>query len=162
MLRARSSRHGRGRDAGVTLLEVLVVLALIGVSAGLVSLSVRPGDRADQAVRQDSELLAARLSIAVEESLVSGRAAALDWRRDGYSFVEWREEDWRPHGNPRLAERQTVSRALSLAGDTGATEGRLTIGPDAAPPPGRTTIFRIGARANVAFDGLSAYVEPLQ
>ncbi|SLN12962.1 hypothetical protein ROJ8625_00380 [Roseivivax jejudonensis] len=162
MPRARPSRHGRGGDAGVTLLEVLIVLALIGTGAGLVSLSLRSGDRADWTARQDAELLAARLSIATEESLLSGRAAALDWRRDGYSFVERGEEDWRPHGNPRLAEWQTVSLALSLAGDPGATEGRLAIGPDAAPPPSGIAVFRIGAGANVAFDGLSAYLGPVQ
>jgi general secretion pathway protein H len=147
----------RQRDSGVTLIEVLVVLALIGVSAGVVSYAI-PSGRADRDLRQEAELLTARLNLAAERSLVEGRRYRLNWEGSGYSFEEWTEAEWRTTTPPFDAPHR-------LAGDTrlrqtgGAATGALRITPDLLPPEEGALHLRLAAGESsltVIFDGAAA------
>ena len=158
----------RNRDAGVTLVEILVVLALIGVTTGVVAISLRPGDRADRGLRQDADLLAARLNIATEAGLIHGHAVAFDWEGDSYRFLERDGDDWQPHRNPRLAASHSMSGLLTRDDQTGGQpqrQGRLTMAPGAGPPEGGVALFAVSdgaARLQIRFDGFSADVEAPQ
>ena len=156
--------HPRRHEAGVTLVEVLVVLAIMGVMTGIAALAIPSGPR-PATLRAAADLLAARLDIAAEESLISGRAARLEWDGTGYRFTERQGDDWAPHGNAALAGPHPAD-GIALRGETGGGSGVLTITPDLAPPDG--TIVRVGlGRAGevgagpvaVVFDGASARVE---
>ncbi|OZI71888.1 type II secretion system protein GspH [Bordetella genomosp. 12] len=70
-------------EHGFTLLEMLVVLVIIGMSAGLVSLSVRP---ASDPLRDDAQRLANAFTVAQGEARSDGRV--IRWRADtgGWSF----------------------------------------------------------------------------
>ncbi len=159
------ARPRRTREAGVTLVEILVVLALIGVTAAVAAISLRPGDRADRGLRQDADLLAARLNIAAEAGLIHGHDVTFDWERNTYRFLERDGEAWQAHRNPRLASLQSMSGLLTRDDETVAApqrEGRLTIAPDATPPKGGVAVFAVtdgAARLQVRFDGFSASVE---
>ena len=61
--------------AGFTLVELLMVVAIIGLAAGAVVLSV-PDPR--PSVAEDAERFAARLSRAREEAILSNRPVAVD------------------------------------------------------------------------------------
>lgn len=69
---------------GFTLLELLIVVALIAVAAGVVSLAV--GGEENRQVREETERLAALFRIAASEARTSGRALAWEADLEGYSF----------------------------------------------------------------------------
>ena len=103
---------------GFTLMELLVVMVLIGVVAGLASLSI--GDGAERALRSEAERLAATLKLARDELLITGESdRALGLRRDGYSFLELvvlddSTREWRPLQEPQLGPRQLEQGVLEL------------------------------------------------
>ncbi len=72
------------RASGYTLLELLVTIAIIGIAAGMLSLSLR-GDEARR-LREEADRLAALFRMAQSEARVSGRTVV--WQADlaGYRF----------------------------------------------------------------------------
>lgn len=117
----RASRSQRG----FTLMELLVVMVLIGVVAGLASLSI--GDGGERRLRSESERLAATLRLARDELLISGESdRALGLRRDGYSFLQLmllddHTREWRPLEDPQLGpwqfEQGIIEAQLELDGN---------------------------------------------
>ena len=71
---------------GFTLVEVLVVLLIMGLLAGLVGTLARPDDRA--LLRLEAERLAQLLDLAAAESRFTGNAMA--WTADGPGYRFWR------------------------------------------------------------------------
>jgi general secretion pathway protein H len=72
------------RPRGFTLIELLLTVAVIGIAAGVVSLSLR-GDE-PRKLREEGDRLAALFRMAASEARVGGRA--LVWEADlaGYRF----------------------------------------------------------------------------
>jgi general secretion pathway protein H len=70
---------------GFTLLELLVVLVILGVAAGVVSLSVAPGE--ERLVEREAQRLAMLFRLAQDEARVGGRPVS--WEADvrGYRFL---------------------------------------------------------------------------
>lgn len=70
---------------GFTLLELLVVIVILGIAAGMVSLSAVPSE--ERLLATETDRLAALLRLAQNEAKVSGRP--LTWVADteGYRFV---------------------------------------------------------------------------
>ncbi len=142
----------------MTLVEVLIVLVLVGVVASFATLSVGRL-QADESVGRRAETLAARLTIAAETAVATGRDAAFIWAPDGYRFVVYRDNDWQPHPVPELGQVERFGPSLDLGVD-GTARGSLVIGANLAPPDpspfrmtlngGRTT------RVDVLFNGVSA------
>ncbi|MBW8310856.1 MAG: GspH/FimT family protein [Rhizobium sp.] len=88
---APTSATGNKRAAGFSLVELLVVLAVLGLLGGAVLLTApaagaRVGDQADQ--------LAAHLQRAREEAVLGNRAIALRVDAGGYRFLQRRLEGW--------------------------------------------------------------------
>jgi len=77
-------------NAGFTLLELLVVLLIMGLFAGLVAAITHPDERA--LLRLEAERLAQLLDLAAAESRLTGRPIA--WTADGarYQFWRWRDD----------------------------------------------------------------------
>jgi general secretion pathway protein H len=73
------------RCAGFSLLELLVVLVILGIAAGVVSLSVAP--REARLVAEESERLAALFRLAQDEARVRGRPVAWIADAQGYRFL---------------------------------------------------------------------------
>ncbi len=67
---------------GFSLLELLVVIVILGVTAGMVSLSVAPSE--ERLVATEMDRLAALFRLAQSESRVSGRP--LVWKADGLGY----------------------------------------------------------------------------
>ena len=78
----------RGRSSGFTLLELLVVLVIMGLFAGLVSALVRPDERT--LLRTEAERLAQLLELASTEASISGQAIACTADAGDYRFWQYR------------------------------------------------------------------------
>ncbi len=87
---------------GFTLVEMLVVLVIMGLLAATVVLSWP----ARSALRDDAVALAARATLAAQESVLSGAAIGLDITAAGYAFYRMEEGVWREVDDERAFGRQ--------------------------------------------------------
>ena len=157
----------RHPEAGVTLIEMLVALALIAAGASVVALAL-PDRASERSVAQEAALFAARLDLASERSLVEGRSFRLTWDAAGYGFARWEtatedeEAGWRPSQDATLPTRHALEAGARLQTARGPEEGTFVIGPDLLPPEGGALGWQVaGDAAAVAlrFDGLRATTE---
>ena len=146
----------RGAEAGLTLVEVLVVLAIIGVMSGVAVFGLGAASRGDT-VQAEAQRLAASVQLASDEALVTDRRLALQWDGRGYSFVEWTGGEWQPHEAASLGERHELPAEMALGGDAG--EDLVPIGEAASGPVG-FTVSEGGESWRVQFDGLNAAAVP--
>jgi general secretion pathway protein H len=79
------SLNRSARPCGFTLIELMVVLLIIGLFAGLVSTITRPDDRA--LLRVEAERLAQLLDLAATKSRLTGKSFA--WTADGLGYRFW-------------------------------------------------------------------------
>lgn len=161
MADARRS-DARLAEAGVTLIEMLVVLSLIGVSAGIVSYAL-PSAAPARTLDQEATLLAARLNIAAERSLTSGAHFRMDWRPTGYAFREWRDGDWQAATGAPLDAPHDLARGAVLSDGGGAQRGAITVAPDLMPEAAGVASLWVAAgamRRAVTFNGAAARVQP--
>ena len=119
----------RGRSSGFTLLELLVVLVIMGLFAGLVSALVRPDERT--LLRTEAERLAQLLELASTEASISGKAIA--WTADAgdYRFWQYRSNvGWQEIGGNSLLHPRTLPEGMvieALTIDTVPIQGRMRL-----------------------------------
>ena len=119
------------RRAGFTLIEVLVVLAIMAVVAATVVVMALPGDA--EAARTDARRLAALLESAMREARANGSSIAWSAEREGYAFWQRGEDgDW------VLYPRTSPYRSRAFAGSTELARIRVD-GRDLAP--GERVVF---------------------
>ena len=155
----------RSRNAGITLIEMLVVLAVIGVATGATMLSVNFADH-DTRAEAEAVRLARNLSLGVDEAIVGGIPLALIWDAGGYSFVAWSDvtASWEAAGQGTLGTRHDLRAPLQLGVDGQDTPLAVVIAPSGIGP---AILFVIappalsgGPRWVVDFDGFSASARP--
>lgn len=78
---------GKESDAGMTLVEIVVALAIVGVMAGIAVLSVGAADRG-AGPETEARRLAARIALAADRALIEGQTINLIWDERGYRFDE--------------------------------------------------------------------------
>jgi general secretion pathway protein H len=117
----RCAEHGftpsrRSAEHGFTLVELLIVLAIVGLLSALVVLAV-PDPRGTLAA--EAERFAARASAAQERAVMDNRPIVVRVDRSGYGF-QWRSEgEWRPIGRRPFEDRKwTEGTAPELEGDS--------------------------------------------
>ncbi|MEI9928415.1 MAG: prepilin-type N-terminal cleavage/methylation domain-containing protein [Sphingomonas sp.] len=81
-----SRRTPRAGEGGFTLVEMLIVLAIIGVAAGAVALSVGSVTRAPS-VETEARRLATRLQAAADDAMLGDRLVAFTVEEHGYGFA---------------------------------------------------------------------------
>jgi general secretion pathway protein H len=132
--------------AGFTLVELLMTVAIIGLAAGAVVLSV-PDPR--PSVAEDAERFAARLSRAREEAVLSNRPVAVETTAAGYGFSSFDGADWRAlDEGPFGSERWSDGVSVSPAGPT-----RVVFDPTGVAEPATVTLSRDGRASRVEVDG---------
>lgn len=91
------------QQRGFTLLELMVVLVIIGLSVSLAALNV-PGAASSQA-RQLGQKLTLATRLAQSQALAGGHIVALELQRRGYRFLRYQPGDqssWLPFDEPEL------------------------------------------------------------
>jgi type II secretion system protein H len=102
------------RRAGFTLIELVVVLAIIGVVAAAATVVALPGDAAR--ARAEARRLAALLESAMRESRASGQAIAWSADRDGYAFWQRGEDgDWVTYPPQSVYRPRVLAERIELA-----------------------------------------------
>ncbi|QJQ32245.1 prepilin-type N-terminal cleavage/methylation domain-containing protein [Sphingomonas lacunae] len=117
---ARTDRLPLTREAGFTLVELMVVLALVGLAATAVILSMPPsgGGAMGQATR-----FAARIAALRDTAVIDARPHGLWVTASGYGFERRSGGQWQPLEDGRLARDDWASgTAVSI---NGASQGRL-------------------------------------
>lgn len=80
-------------QAGMTLVEVMAVLFIIGLTAGLVTLTLPERPTAEQA---SAQAFARVLREAQDQAIMAGQPVGLQLTEQGYGLVQWRQDLWRP------------------------------------------------------------------
>ena len=140
------------RQRGLTLLELLVVLAIIGFSVAGVSLSLR--DSSQTQLEREAQRLVAVLEAARAQSRTSG--VALVWQASPEGFVI-------QSNNQSLAARpETWLAAGTQATLSTATGNMVVLGPEPILAPVRITLSAATtntstASLNIGTDGLQPF-----
>lgn len=98
-------------SSGFTLIEVMVVLLIIGVSIGFISLNVGPRR---QMVEEEANRLAALLNLAQEEAILTGNEYALELRLSAYCFMQLDDESWQEFAEDEVFRPRTLPAELRL------------------------------------------------
>lgn len=102
------------RNQGFTLIEVLVTLVIMGLFVGLVTVIIRPDERA--LLRAEAERLAQLLDLAGIEARISGKPIA--WTADGPGYRFWRYREntgWLEIRGNELLRARTLPQGMTIA-----------------------------------------------
>ena len=155
MTRSGPLLSSRSAQAGLTLVEMMVVLAVVAVIAGA-SLGIL-GHATGQRLEQQAETFAARLSLAADEALVTGSPIALVASADSYHFaIVSNGGALTAIATGPLAEEMPAS--VSLVSPDGASTSEFVIPPDATASSHLFRLQRGTAQIEVLFNGLEARI----
>ncbi len=84
---------------GMTLVEVMTVLFIVGLTAGIVTLTLPQRPTEEQA---SAQAFATLLRDAQDQAIFAGQPLGLQLTDRGYSLVQWRQDRWRPQGRPEI------------------------------------------------------------
>lgn len=157
--RAPAGMRRRDPQAGLTLIEILAVIAVIGVATGAAMMGLGGADR-DARAQAEAVRLARYLSLAVDEALVSGLPLQLTWDERGYAFVQWQgsEAEWQPAAVPGLAARHDIRPPLRMA--VSDEQDAVMIAASGSGPARQFEFAGIGSPWRVQFDGFTALAVP--
>ncbi len=156
-----AAAHRRDARAGLSLIEVLVVLAIIGTAAGASLLGAGLLDRGG--AETEARRLADRLQLAADEAIVTSRPMALVWDARGYRFVEWDAAAgrWQESVRFALGPRHALPPALRLEPSDTAEIAPVLIAPDLPEPAAALRLVGEAQSWAVTFDGFAAVAGPV-
>lgn len=144
----------RTAERGMTLVEILVVLAIIAITASVAVLSI--GSDSNLRGRAEARRVEARLQLAADQMMVGDRPVAMAVAERSYAFLERDERSgkWRPLDDRVLGEPFDLPEGMKLA--VGSGEMIFPLGADGAGRPFSLTLEWKGGESMIAFDGMTA------
>ncbi|MES2319798.1 MAG: GspH/FimT family pseudopilin [Pseudomonadota bacterium] len=146
---------------GFTLVELMVVLAIIGIALGMVSLNAMPS--ASQNLHGEARRIALLLQLARDEAIVRNRLVAFEADPDNYRFLVRNEMRWDLVTNDDLLrERAFKGGPIKLSIDP-ASAGpgnpmRITFGREPVDKPFVLTMGIGEDRVAIRADGIGHFV----
>lgn len=101
------------RSRGFTLIEILVVVALVAVITAAVLLSI-PSRSTAELQRLEANRLSARMTIAREEAMLRARTFGLRVEPDGYRFLQRRDAGWHGFADDHPLRHHRIPAVLRL------------------------------------------------
>ncbi|TKD53117.1 type II secretion system protein GspH [Sphingomonas baiyangensis] len=139
----------------MTLIEMLIVLAIIAVAAGAVTLGIGAATRAPS-VESEARRLAERLQAAADDAMLGDAMLAFTAQEGGYGFARFDGRTWLPFEGEALAPH-SLPGGMTM---TLSARPPFVLGPDGSGKPMTAVIEGGDQRWSVVYDGLTATARP--
>lgn len=148
-------------ERGFTLLELLVVMVIAGITLGAVSFNAMPSER--QVLQNDAQKIALLLQSARDEAIVRNRPVAFEADAGGYRFMSRENNVWQPLlGDELLRERQFEHSPVTLSifplSVYQTNPLRIVFGREPVGIPFVLTLATEGAQVAIRADGIGHFV----
>ncbi|MDF7777718.1 GspH/FimT family pseudopilin [Sphingomonas sp. AOB5] len=148
----RSTRTAR--ETGFTLVEMLIVLAIIAVAAGTVAIGVGGATRAPT-VEAEARRLATRLQAASDDAMLGDRMVALTIAPDGYGFATIGDNGQMQARTDKALGFHQLPAGMVM---TLSAKPPVVLGADGAGEPMTATVESGRQRWIVLYDGMTVSV----
>jgi general secretion pathway protein H len=101
------------KQAGFTLIEILVVVFIIGVTLGFATLSLS-GRAVDDKAEEEAQRMLQIFRLARDEAGMTGLELGWLATHDGYRFLALAEQGWAPYGDRSPLHSRTLEKPLQL------------------------------------------------
>lgn len=150
----------RSAARGFTLLELLVVVVIAGITLGMVSFNAMPDQR--QALQNEAQRIALLLQLARDEAIVRNRPIAFEAEPERYRFLMREENVWQAIPQEDLLRERDFKRppvALLMdppvIGQTGVL--RIVFGREPVDKPFVLTLSAGDASVAIHADGIGHF-----
>jgi general secretion pathway protein H len=160
-LLTQPSRAPSGRPTrGFTLLELLVVLVIVGLTLGFVSVNVMPSE--EQALQNEAQRIALLMQLARDEAIVRNRPIAFEADGERYRFLVREDNKWKILAQEELLREREFKRppvALSITPAVAAESNplRVVFGREPVDKPFVLTMSAGNASVAVRADGIGHF-----
>jgi general secretion pathway protein H len=146
---------------GFTLLELLIVLVIAGITLGMVTLNALPGTR--QSLQDEAQRIALLLQVARDEAILRNVPIAFEAETNGYRFMIRNGKIWQKlNDDELLRERDFSHSAVTLqieqVGGGNGQPLRIVFGREPVDKPFRLTLAAEGVLVAIRADGIGHYV----
>lgn len=152
----------RTPTAGVTLVEMLVVLALIAVVSGAVVMAL-PARQAGLSPQISAASLASDINHAMDVTLASRQGFAIAVEDDEVRFLQQSADStWQPHTDPFLKEMKLFSTAVRLFDQESTANVVFAVSPALVPEQSHPLRLLFGDEETgsvLTYDGASVRVD---
>ena len=146
---------------GFTLLELLVVMVIAGITLGLVSLNALPSER--QVLEQEAQRISLLLQLARDEAILRNVPVAFEADGERYRFLIRNASVWEPVTRDDMLRERDFKRAPMALSISPALPGppmplRLVFGREPVDKPFLMTMVYGDASVSIRADGIGHYV----
>jgi general secretion pathway protein H len=151
-------KHLRG--SGFTLVEIMVVMVIIGITLGLASLNAIPSPRQD--LQDEAQRLTLLLQLARDEAIVRNRLVTFEATPERYHFLVRNETRWDPITSDDLLRERNFRNSpvtLVLEPSSAGTVNplRITFGREPVDKPFVLILASGGNRVAIRADGVGHF-----
>jgi general secretion pathway protein H len=146
---------------GFTLLELLIVLVIVGITLGMVSFNAMPNDQ--KVLQNDAQRIALLLQTARDEAIVRNHPIAFEAEPDRYRFLIYDENTWQVlKQDDLLRERELKKSPVTFSIRPSSLEQALPIriifGREPVDKPFALTLSLGEASVVIHADGIGHFV----